>query len=405
MIRKYKKEDIPCIVALEEATLQTTLGYDFFSRDLESMINTSYVLEENNQIQGYISLAYDGSAVEILNFCMAAENQNSGVGTWFLSEILDIYYNLGATSVILEVRRSNLRAIHVYEKLGFKKIRIRKGYYSNGEDALVMQKLFVPIEDIEDAYLQCFATFSYHTDYVRVYDTEQPDKFYHNFYKIAEPARTELFTELCQTAQPISFIRFKTEREIRIPLLADFDLEHNIYMHTGIWHIKAGKAKNFHIKKAEDSDRKRLEAFLYEGLKEYGEEYSRRNALRLASMALDKHRIEYFILLGPSEEIIGAVHSFTYQDFAKIEEFVIAEKFRHRGYGSALFLYVVEYLKRKGIHDLVLCADNRDTPKTMYERMGFSVCGQYFFYGKEFENGKDERHTAFTAKENPLSDL
>lgn len=405
MIRKYKKEDIPFIVSLEEETLKTTLGYEFFVNGLDSRINSSYVWEENGRIQGYISLAYDGNIVEILNFCIGINQQNQGYGTYFLSEILDMYYNREATGAILEVRRGNLQAIRVYEKLGFKEIRVRRAYYSNGEDALVMQKRFVPIEDIEDAYLQCFAKFSYQDGYVRVYDQEQPDKYVHNFYLISESASAEALIKLYNADRQMSFIFFKSKREISTPLLADFKQEHIIYMHTGIWHIHPLKAVSCRIKIADDSDRNRLEIFLYEASKKYGQAYARKNAKRLAAMALDAHKIEYFIIFGASNEIIGAVHSFTYQDFAKIEEFLIAESFRHRGYGSALLSYAVEYLKKKGIHDIVLCADTLDTPRLMYGRMGFSVCGEYYFYGKELKNGKDECHAAFTTEKNCLSGL
>lgn len=40
-------------------------------------------------------------------------------------------------AIFLEVRISNIAAIHLYEKLGMTRQRVRKKYYSNGEDALV----------------------------------------------------------------------------------------------------------------------------------------------------------------------------------------------------------------------------------------------------------------------------
>ena len=42
--------------------------------------------------------------------------------------------------IVLEVRRSNTPAIALYERLGFTRIGVRAGYYSdNGEDAFVYE--------------------------------------------------------------------------------------------------------------------------------------------------------------------------------------------------------------------------------------------------------------------------
>ena len=68
-------------------------------------------------------------------------------------------------------------------------------------------------------------------------------------------------------------------------------------------------------------------------------------------------------------------------------------QYQHKGYGNALFMYVIEYLKQKGIHDVVLCADNLDTVKHMYYRMGFTLCGEYYLYRKVFNDGKNKCDT------------
>ena len=48
-------------------------------------------------------------------------------------------YGAGARCITLEVRQSNRAAQKLYEKLGFKGVGYRRGYYSdNQEDALVM---------------------------------------------------------------------------------------------------------------------------------------------------------------------------------------------------------------------------------------------------------------------------
>jgi ribosomal-protein-alanine N-acetyltransferase len=51
-----------------------------------------------------------------------------------------MWYSAGAESAVLEVRAGNKAAISLYHKLGFAEVGKRKAYYSDGEDALLMQK-------------------------------------------------------------------------------------------------------------------------------------------------------------------------------------------------------------------------------------------------------------------------
>ena len=92
-----------------------------------------------NKILGYISLAFDGYAAEMYNFAVLPEFQNKRIGTEILKYIIDYYKNNNCESIILDVKESNLKAIHIYEKFNFKTISIRKAYYKNGENALIMQ--------------------------------------------------------------------------------------------------------------------------------------------------------------------------------------------------------------------------------------------------------------------------
>ena len=44
----------------------------------------------------------------------------------------------GVNALTLEVRVSNTAAIKLYENFGLKSVGRRKGYYEDGEDALIM---------------------------------------------------------------------------------------------------------------------------------------------------------------------------------------------------------------------------------------------------------------------------
>ncbi len=44
----------------------------------------------------------------------------------------------GAEAVLLEVRASNAAALRLYESLGFQRVGLRRRYYADGEDAVLM---------------------------------------------------------------------------------------------------------------------------------------------------------------------------------------------------------------------------------------------------------------------------
>ena len=142
MIRACEKNDINQIVDLELNTLGTTLGYDSLLGYLDNSLIYCLVYENENEILGYISFSFDGEMLEIFNFCVKENYQRSGIGTKIMNYAFNMFTSKGLKSSILEVRESNKKAISFYEKLGYVQISIRKKYYSNNENALILQKIF-----------------------------------------------------------------------------------------------------------------------------------------------------------------------------------------------------------------------------------------------------------------------
>lgn len=65
-------------------------------------------------------------------------HQGQGLGQWLLIHLLEDAWKRGMTRATLEVRISNQRAMGLYESLGFTALGIRKRYYRDGEDALIL---------------------------------------------------------------------------------------------------------------------------------------------------------------------------------------------------------------------------------------------------------------------------
>ena len=63
-----------------------------------------------------------------------------GLGTILLNEMIKDCKANRVRNITLEVRENNLNAINLYEKVGFKKILVKKEYYTNGDNAIYMVK-------------------------------------------------------------------------------------------------------------------------------------------------------------------------------------------------------------------------------------------------------------------------
>jgi len=140
MIRKATVNDITYLVRIEKKVFTQSLGESFlFDELLLNPFAHYFVYELNKEVIGYIGFRAIDSNSEMMNFCMDPEYQGQGYGTEILNYSIDYLKNIGVSSVLLEVRKSNKTAQAVYEKFGFKKSHIRKNYYQN-EDAFVYMK-------------------------------------------------------------------------------------------------------------------------------------------------------------------------------------------------------------------------------------------------------------------------
>lgn len=140
MIRKVEEKDINKIVELEEEIFGETLGYEMIKSELNNPLIWFRLIEDNNEIIGYIGGCFYLEDGEILNFLIDNKYQHKGYGTKLFNHIMLEAKEKGIKRVTLEVRENNIKGINFYLKNDFKQISIRKHYYKNGDNALVMMK-------------------------------------------------------------------------------------------------------------------------------------------------------------------------------------------------------------------------------------------------------------------------
>ena len=95
-----------------------------------------------DELIGYCFMLIAQTEAEILNIATDINFQRKGLGETLLKECFERLKSQKVKNLFLEVRQSNHAAKNLYSKIGFKTIGIRKNYYSDNEDANMMQLIF-----------------------------------------------------------------------------------------------------------------------------------------------------------------------------------------------------------------------------------------------------------------------
>ncbi len=144
-IRPMTESDIAPVSRLEAEAFPEDAPTPFH-RELENRLAsylvaccTSPASNETDLIIGYSGswLVIDES--HLLSIAIKAEYRGKGIGELLLVSALEDVISRGAQTMFLEVRISNTMARSLYEKHGFTRMGVRRGYYAdNNEDAVVM---------------------------------------------------------------------------------------------------------------------------------------------------------------------------------------------------------------------------------------------------------------------------
>ena len=146
LIRAANPGDVPSIRALERqaetAAHWAEREYDaLFAPDAPARIALVAAEESDTTLlHGFVIARCALDDWEIENIVVAREDRRISIGTKLIRELLRRAHVGGATSVLLEVRESNLAARRLYEKLGFSEQGRRSNYYREpAEDALLLR--------------------------------------------------------------------------------------------------------------------------------------------------------------------------------------------------------------------------------------------------------------------------
>ena len=138
-IKRMSSSHIEEIAKLEKECFSSPWSEDGLKSELDNAFARFFVALHKGEIVGYIGSHNILGEVYITNVAVFSRFRRNGVGKLIVEFLVEQMKSENAEFVTLEVRKSNVNAISLYEKCGFKKVGERKNFYEKpNEDAILM---------------------------------------------------------------------------------------------------------------------------------------------------------------------------------------------------------------------------------------------------------------------------
>ena len=141
MIRDWLFSDNGQISELEKKCFAFPWSYEMVCETQGQDNFYGVVAEENGGVIGYAGAIYCLDQADIALVATHPDYRRKGIAENVVNQLIGALLLKGVTTVYLEVRVNNHGARSLYEKLGFTMVGIRKNYYEDAEDAIVMAKV------------------------------------------------------------------------------------------------------------------------------------------------------------------------------------------------------------------------------------------------------------------------
>ncbi len=145
-------------MAINRMCLPENYTSSFFLDLYNSYPETFLVAEYGGEVVGYVMCRIESGFSEfggfkfvkkghLVSIAVMDTHKDKGLGSRLLAATMRGMARYGCRESLLEVRKSNTRAVALYRKLGYEIVRCVKGYYIDGEDACIMTTKLPPVEN------------------------------------------------------------------------------------------------------------------------------------------------------------------------------------------------------------------------------------------------------------------
>ncbi len=141
-IRAANIADIRSVVKLERESFPNypypSEAFHYYYRKCQDLF---LVAESEGMILGYVLGCSEDEVGHVVSIAVAQKFRGMGIGRKLMIELERRMMGKGVRRIRLEVSVSNDIARRLYLGLGYKELARIRGYYPDGSDALVMEKL------------------------------------------------------------------------------------------------------------------------------------------------------------------------------------------------------------------------------------------------------------------------
>ena len=144
ILREMLVDDLDQVMEIEEELFSVPWTKEGFLTFLMKENGMFLVVEEKDRILGYCGLLTVLDEGDVTNVAVRRDRQREGIGNFLMESMSRLAEERGITMIHLEVRAGNETAIRLYERQGFVRDGLRKGYYTDPtEDAVLMTRTAV----------------------------------------------------------------------------------------------------------------------------------------------------------------------------------------------------------------------------------------------------------------------
>ncbi|HOG74174.1 MAG TPA: ribosomal protein S18-alanine N-acetyltransferase [Methanofastidiosum sp.] len=140
IVRSVIPDDIYTVLNLENQNFDYPYPPEIINFLYECYRDTFLVVENKEEVIGFVIGITQKDEGHILVIAIRDDYKKKGIGTFLMKKLMDIYEKNGIKKLKLEVRVSNVPAISMYKRLGFKITNRLVNYYENGEDGFLLKR-------------------------------------------------------------------------------------------------------------------------------------------------------------------------------------------------------------------------------------------------------------------------